>query len=100
MALYKSPTLDATYTHARAHLAALCDHVVASAEEVIIRRRGAEDAALISAAELRSLQATAHELRSPRNAERLLRALHRTRAHSTVPQQVEELRREAGLDEA
>ena len=61
---------------ARESLAALCDSA-ASGEAVIIRRRGAEDVALIAAAELRSLEETAHLLRSPKSAERLLRALVR-----------------------
>jgi antitoxin YefM len=90
--------MEATYTQARAHLSTLCDHVVESCEEVIIHRRGAQDVALISAAELRSLQATAHELRSPKNAERLLRALTRARARETEPQAVAELRQELSLD--
>jgi len=69
--------METTYTHARAHLAALCDHATSTLEPVIIHRRGAEDVALVSAAELRSLEATLHELRSPRNAARLFSALAR-----------------------
>ena len=61
-----------TYTQARAKLATLCDEVTANRDVVIIRRRGMEDVALISSAELSSLMETAHLLRSPRNAERLL----------------------------
>jgi len=89
-----------TYTQARAKLAMLCDEVTANREVVIIRRRGAEDVALISAAELNSLMETAHLLRSPKNAERLLTALTRAWSEKLVPQTVEELRREIGLDEA
>ncbi len=92
-------TIQTSYTDARACLAALCDEVTASNEVVIIRRRGAEDVALISAAELRSLQETAHLLRSPRNAERLLQALGRAEAGEGTPQSVEDLRREVGLAE-
>ena len=47
---------------------------MASREPVIIHRRGAEDVALVNAAELRSLTETAHLLRSPKNAQRLIRA--------------------------
>jgi antitoxin YefM len=68
---------EITYTHARANLAALCSQVASSREPVIIRRRGAEDAALVDAAELRSLTETAHLLRSPKNAQRLIAALVR-----------------------
>lgn len=72
--------METTYSHARAHLASLCEHVASTLDTVIIRRKGAKDVALISAAELRSLEATLHELRSPANAVRLLRALSRARA--------------------
>jgi antitoxin YefM len=44
---------------------------------VIIKRRGAEDVALISASELTGLLETSHLLRSPENAERLLAAFER-----------------------
>ena len=91
--------IQTTYTHARANLAVLCDEVTADREVVIIRRRNAEDVALIAAAELDSLLETAHLLRSPRNAEQLLTALVRARQNTVGPQSVEELRRELGLDE-
>ncbi|MEK7806856.1 MAG: type II toxin-antitoxin system prevent-host-death family antitoxin [Chloroflexota bacterium] len=92
--------IETTYTHARANLAALCEEVTANCEVVIIHRRGAEDVALISAAELTSLMETAHLLRSPKNAKRLLTALARAQKRTLPPQSVEELRREVGLDSA
>lgn len=92
--------METTYTRARANFAALCDHATSTLEPVVIRRRGAEDVALVSAAELRSLEATLHELRSPRNAARLLAALSRARSRRTKPQSVEALRRESGLEKA
>jgi len=88
-----------TYTQARANLARLCDEVVQNRETVIIRRRAAEDVALIAADELASLLETAHLLRSPKNAERLLTALARARSRKVAPKSVEELRRELGLEE-
>ena len=88
---------ETTYSHARANFAAICDEAVSSTEAVIIHRRGAQDVALISAAELRSLQETAHLLRSPRNAERLLSALKRARAGGGRPQSPDSIRRELGL---
>ena len=54
--------IHTTYTQARAKLAALCDAVTDNREVVIIRRRRAEDVALVSAAELDSLMETAHLL--------------------------------------
>jgi antitoxin YefM len=89
--------IHTTYTHARAHLAALCDEVTANREVVIIHRRGAGDVALIAAEELSGLLETAHLLRSPKNAERLLTALARAQHRTLSPQSLDELRREVGL---
>ena len=90
---------ETSYTSARANLASLCDEAASSRDPVIIRRRGAEDVALISAAELRSLVETAHLLRSPKNAERLLAALARALKTELPPGTVVKLRRELGLEE-
>ena len=89
--------IQTTYTHARAHLAALCNEVTANREVVIIHRRGAEDVALIAAEELSGLLETVHLLRSPANAERLLTALARARQRTLSPQSLDELRREVSL---
>ena len=88
---------ETTYSHARANFAALCDEAVSSTEPIIIHRRGAQDVALISAEELSSLLETAHLLRSPRNAERLLAALSRARTRTGTPQSPDSVRREFGL---
>ena len=77
-----------SYTDARARLAALCDHVASTRETVIIKRRSAEDVALVSAEELESLLETAHLLRSPRNAQRILSALQRAQSQETPPSAV------------
>ena len=88
---------ETTYTQARASLASLCDRVTADREVVIIKRRGAQAVALIAADELSSLTETAHLLRSPRNAARLLTALNRARKRSLQPRPVAKLRRLLGL---
>lgn len=92
--------LQTTYTQAQTNLASLYDEVLNNREIVIIQRRGSDDVALIAADELRGLLETAHLLRSPVNAERLLTALHRVKKQDIAPQTLEELRREVGLDEA
>jgi antitoxin YefM len=61
-------------------LAKLLDEVTENRETVVIRRRGREDVAMIAAAELSAICETAHLLRSPRNAERLLAALAHARS--------------------
>lgn len=89
---------ETTYTQARANLKALMDQAADSREPVIIHRRGGDDMALIAADELRSLIETAHLLRSPRNAERLLRALARAARGTARSQSLAKLRRDVGLD--
>lgn len=90
--------LRTTYTNARANFAKLCSQVTANREIVVVNRRGAEDVALIAAAELNSLLETAHLLRSPRNARRLLTALKRAQSRKTEPSPIEKLRRGLGLE--
>ncbi len=91
-------TVQVTYTQARTRLAALLKQVDVDRETVIIHRRGGEDVAMISAAELRGLLETAHLLRSPKNAERLLAALEGARGGAGVEMTAAELRREVGLE--
>ena len=91
--------IQTTYTHARARLAALLDEVTKNREVVIIQRRGSEDVAMIAAEELTGLRETAHLLRSPANADRLMAALERVRKKTGSPQSIEALRREVGLEE-
>ncbi len=67
--------IQTTYTQAQARLASLWD-----------------------ADELEGLLETAHLLKSPQNAERLLRALVRARHKEGVPQTVGELKRDIGFE--
>ncbi len=69
--------LQTTYTNARANFAGLCDEVTENREIVVIRRRKGSSVAMIAADELQSLVESAHLMRSPKNAERLLSALER-----------------------
>jgi antitoxin YefM len=94
----KDLAIRTTYSQARAHLSDLFDEVTDNHEVVIISRRGTEDVALISASELAGLTETAHLLRSPKNAERLLAALERSKTGTVKPQTVEQLRRDFGLE--
>jgi antitoxin YefM len=87
-----------TYTSARATLAKLCNRVASTREPVIIHRRNAEDVALISAVELESLMETAHLLRSPKNASRLISALSKAQKGEGKSMTVAAFRREMGLE--
>lgn len=90
--------IKTTYSNARANLASLLDQATDNREIVIISRRGAEDVALVAVSELSSLLETAHLLRSPKNAQRLLTALKRATTRKVKPQTLENLRQEMGLD--
>ena len=92
-------TIQTPYSKARASLAALCNRAVSDREIILIQRRGHEDVALIAASELSGLMETAHLLRSPANAERLLTALARAQSQMTEPQTTDALRAEVGLGE-
>src|ERR1044072_3286670 len=76
---------ETTYARARANLKALLDEAADTREPVIIRRRGGDDVALIAVDELQGLIEAAHLRRSPKNAERLLRALARAKAGKLRP---------------
>jgi antitoxin YefM len=91
---------ETSYSHARAHLAALCDEAISTREPIIIHRRGADDVALIAADELRGWMETAHLLRSPENARRLLEAIAQARSEDLPVETVDDLRREFDLGEA
>jgi antitoxin YefM len=85
---------ETTYTSLRENLASVLDRIVDQQETVIVRRRGAGDVALLPAVELAGLMETAHLLRSPRNARRLLSALRRADAGKVKPRASGSLRKE------
>ena len=89
--------IQTSYTEARANLARLCQKAAEDRETIIITRRGAANVALVAADELASLEETAHLLRSPRNAARLLAALNRALERTEPPAKVDTLREELGL---
>jgi len=87
-----------TYTQARANLATILDEVSLNKEVVIIKRKNAENVALISESELAGILETAHLLRSPKNAQRLLNALLRVWEKTETPKSLSELKQEFGLE--
>lgn len=86
--------IETKYAEAIANMDKFMDEVVHNRDVVIIHRSEGEDVALIAADELRGLLETAHLLRSPKNAERLLTALARAREQTVAPQSIDDLRRE------
>lgn len=88
---------ETTYTSLRQSLASVLDRVANDREVVIVRRRGERTVAMVPADELMGLIETAHLLRSPKNAQRLLTALRRAVGRKGKPEPLEKLRREMGL---
>lgn len=89
--------VETTYTSLRENLASVMDRVVNDREVVIVRRKGDQRVAMIPADELSGLLETAHLLRSPKNAERLLSALKRATQGKGKPESLDKLRQEMGL---
>jgi len=88
---------ETTYTNLRQSLASVLDRVANDHEVVIVRRKGDKRVAMVPADELAGLMETAHLLRSPKNARRLLTALRRASGQKEKPELLEKLRREMGL---
>jgi antitoxin YefM len=90
--------IKTTYSHARENFAAILNQVSRDREIAIITRRGNEDVALVAADELAGLMETAHLLRSPANAKRLLTALRRAQTKKLPSTSLDKLREELDLD--
>lgn len=88
---------ETSYTELRENLASYLDRVVDDREVVVVKRRGARDVAIIAADELAGLEETAYLLRSPKNAERLHRALNRAKRGEGKAESIDELRKSVGL---
>jgi antitoxin YefM len=91
-------TRTVSYSEARDRLASLWDEVVRERDALRITRRGAEAVVLVPADEYDGLVETAHLLRSPANAARLLTALERARSGEGEPKMLDELRAELERD--
>lgn len=64
-----------TYSESRANYAATLDAVLDDREEVVITRAGKDPVVIVALDDYQSLKETAHLLRSPKNARRLLGAI-------------------------
>ena len=91
-------SVETTYTDMRQHLAEYMDRAVQDREVIIIHRTRrtagqqapspTPDVAMIAAVELSSLMETAHLMRSPANAMRLLTALQRALEDIVAPSSI------------
>jgi antitoxin YefM len=73
-----------TYTEARNNLASELDRVNADYDVTIITRQKAEAGVLMSLKEYESLMETAHLLRSPKNAMRLMKSIENIEARRHI----------------
>ena len=91
------PPIKHSYTEVRANLAKIWDRVVENREAAVLHRRGTEDVVLIPVSEFEGLVETAHLLRSPKNAQRLMQALHTALDDGGAASSIDELAAELGL---
>jgi len=79
-----------TYSESRARYAETLDSVVNDREEVIITRAGHDPVVIVSLDEYQSLRETAHLLRSPANARRLLDSIDQLENGAGTPRDLAE----------
>lgn len=91
-------SVEISYSEARNNLASVLDRVTDDREVIVVTRRGHEKVALISADELNSVLESLYLLRSPKNAQRLMKAIKRAEAGTTKPSSIDELRKEFGIE--
>jgi len=85
-----NPMNTITYTAARANLADTMDKVCNDHEAIIITRKSDQAVVMISLEEYNALEETAHLLRTPANAARLLSAVSQLRAGKGVERKLAE----------
>ncbi len=91
-------SVEISYSEARNNLASVLDRVTDDREVIVVTRRGHEKVALISADELNSVLESLYLLRSPKNAQRLMKAIKRAESGTTKPSSIDELRKEFGIE--
>ena len=77
-----------SFTEAKNDLKAVLDGVVNDADTTVITRRDSEDAVVMSLDYYNSLMETVHLLRSPQNAEYLIRSIAQYRAGKTTAREL------------
>ena len=92
--------IEISYSEARNNLASILDQVTDDSEVVVIKRRGHSAVAMIDADELSAMMETEYLFRSPKNAERLMKALDRARKGGGKKMTIEKLRKEFGAEKS
>ena len=79
-----------TFTDFRQHMKAYFEKVLKMGKPLFISRPKGDDMVLMSKSEYNSMQETFHLLRSPKNAERLLKAIEEDRSDNTSTHELTE----------
>lgn len=79
-----------SYTSARANLARTMDRVCNDHEALIITRNGEQSVVMLSLEDFKALEETAHLLRTPANAKRLLSAVAQLNAGNGIERKLAE----------
>nr|WP_203607169.1 type II toxin-antitoxin system prevent-host-death family antitoxin [Streptomyces sp. SID11385] len=79
-----------SYTESRRHYAETLDAVVDDREEVVITRAGHEPVVIVALDDYQALKETAHLLKSPENARRLLASIERLESGGGAPRELAE----------
>jgi len=82
--------LTVNYSDLREHLRERLDQVHESREPMLVTRRNGPSSVIVDKAEWDGLMETVHLLRSPANAERLLRAIRDAEAGEAQPRDPDE----------
>jgi antitoxin YefM len=86
---FEAGRMDAiSYSAARANLASVMERVATDHEALIITRNGEPAVVMLSLEDYRALEETAHLLRSPANARRLLAATAELEAGRGTPREL------------
>lgn len=91
-------TIQTTYSNARANFSQLLDEASLNNELIVIERKNKEPVAMISLSELEALSETVHLLKSPKNRDRLLAALDRSKSTKRKPLSIDQLTKIIGLN--
>ncbi|MDE3068974.1 MAG: type II toxin-antitoxin system Phd/YefM family antitoxin [Verrucomicrobiota bacterium] len=87
-----------TVTYKSGRFKRIWERTLSTREPVILKSKGRGDVAVLPADELSALLETAHLLRSPKNARRLLESLRNANAGKYAVTTLEKLRRQLGMD--
>ena len=79
-----------TYSHARGHLAETMEKVCDDHAPIIITRKNQRSVVLLSLEDYQALEETAHLLRSPKNARRLLESIAELESGGGTEQELRE----------